>query len=72
MSFNILLLRVRCAYSLPATLGFWPRITRGIALGAATIVQSVGLLVYLFSCVWFNRVLSLVEYFLVYFVFSLN
>jgi hypothetical protein len=64
MSSNILLLRVRCAYSLPATSGFWPRIARGAALGAATIVQSVGLLVCLFSWVWFDRILSLVEYFL--------
>jgi hypothetical protein len=63
MFFSISLLRVRCAYSLPVTLEFWPRIARGAALGAATIVQSVGLLVYLFSFVWFDRVLSLVEYF---------
>jgi hypothetical protein len=63
MSFNISLLRVRCVYSLPATSGFWPRIARGAALSAATIVQSVGLLVYLFSWAWFDRILSLVEFF---------
>jgi hypothetical protein len=63
MSFNILLLRVRCAYSLPAILGLWPRIARDAALSAAIIVQSVGLLVYIFSYVWFDRILSLVEYF---------
>jgi hypothetical protein len=63
MSFSISLLRVRCACSLPATSGFWPRIEGGAALGAATIVQSVGLLVYLFSWVWFDRILSLVEFF---------
>jgi hypothetical protein len=38
MSFNILLLRVRCAYSLPTIFGFWSRIARGVALGAAIIV----------------------------------
>jgi hypothetical protein len=38
MSFNILLLRVRYAYSLPAISGFWSRIARGAALSAAIIM----------------------------------
>jgi hypothetical protein len=63
MSFSISLLRVPYACSLSATLRFWPRIARGAALGAVIIVQFVGLLVYFFFCVWFDRVLSLVEYF---------
>jgi hypothetical protein len=64
MFFSISLLRVYCVYSLPATSEFWPRIARGAALNAATIMQCVDLLMYLFSWVWFDRILSLVESFL--------
>jgi hypothetical protein len=53
---------VRYGYSLFIIFGFWPRIARGAALGAAIIVQSVDFLVYLFSWVRFDRILSLVEY----------
>jgi hypothetical protein len=49
MFFSISLLRVRYVYSLSVIFGFWSRIARGAALSAATIVQSVGFLVYLFS-----------------------
>jgi hypothetical protein len=38
MSFNISLLRVRYACSLPITFEFWPRIARGVALGAVIIM----------------------------------
>jgi hypothetical protein len=61
---------VRCACSLPAIFGFWPRIARGAALGAATIMQSVGLLVYFFSSlrsglIVFYRWLSFFQFILI-------
>jgi hypothetical protein len=44
---------------LSATLGVWLRISRGAAMPAATIVQSVGILVYLYCCFRLNCILSL-------------